>query len=126
MLEVNMPTFVSPSGNTEIWDVCPAGYIDHAVWLEQQHKAWLATFESSEERFVRLRADRDNLLLEYDRLVLELMRKLRLAETDFDRKEVEAALLHLDEWAVTICDITVADGAPFNGSVPYEHRRGFM
>ena len=86
----------------------------------------IAEYGSVASRFKRLRADRDNLLMGCDRLTTELTRKLRIEETYLARKEVEVALLHLDEWAVTLCDITEAEGAPFDGRVPTEHRRGFV
>lgn len=53
-----MPCFYSPTGNAEIWEECPEGYLTAEEWSAQHPPAE----PTDEELFAALRRDRDSLL----------------------------------------------------------------
>lgn len=64
-----MPTFYSPDGNAEVWDVKPAGYLTFDEW-QSAHPAPEPIPPTSEQMFSALRTERDTKLRATDKYLL--------------------------------------------------------
>ena len=105
-----MPVFYSPSGNAEMWDEQPEGYITHEAWNaaraaeEAEAEATrLAEYNSVRARAARLREERNRRLAETDYL---MMRDYPLTDEE-DRA--------LANYRQALRDLPEQDGAPWDG-----------
>ncbi len=109
-----MPTFFSPDGNPEVWAECPAGYFTPDEW-QAAHPEPAPLAPTEKELFATLRAARDVRLAEYDTLMAQLARWLRIATTESATTALYAKIAELDTWAEALCALPSADGAPWDG-----------
>ncbi len=70
---------------------------------------------TEKELFATLRAARDVRLAEYDTLMAQLARWLRIATTESATTALYAKIAELDTWAEALCALPSADGAPWDG-----------
>lgn len=94
-----MPVFYSPSGNAEMWDEQPEGYITQEAW----NAARLAEYNSVAARAARLREARNQRLAETDYL---MMRDYPLTD------EEERALTRYRQ---ALRDLPAQEGVPWDG-----------
>ena len=64
-----MPTYVSPSGNFEVWENIPSGYCTIEEW-QAAHLSPAPMPPTSEQLFTSLRAERDVRLASTDKMLL--------------------------------------------------------
>ena len=64
-----MPTFYSPSGNAEVWEDKPIGYLSVGEW-HAAHPAPAPQTQTTEQLFVALRTARDARLARTDKMLL--------------------------------------------------------
>ena len=69
---------------------------------------------TTEELFIKLRNERDNRLLEYDKKVSSLNRELRSADTK-QAKLISEQIALWDNYANALCKLPSLDGAPWDG-----------
>lgn len=105
-----MPTFYSPSGNPEVWDEQPEGYItveewEHARAAEEAaaEAARLAEYNSTAARAARLRTERDARLVASDKYVL--------VDYPISPEELEA----VKTYRQALRDLPAQEGAPWDG-----------
>lgn len=105
-----MPVFYSPTGNAEVWDECPEGYVSEAEWDAARNKeiaeteaAYLAEYNSIKARANRLRDERNKRLTKTDYL---MMPDYPLTE------EFKEALI---AYRQALRDLPAQEGAPWDG-----------
>lgn len=103
-------TYYSPSGNPEIWDEQPEGYITVEDWEAARaaeeaaaEAARLAEYNGVAARALRLREQRDSRLAASD--------KYLLADYPISPEE----LARIKEYRQLLRDLPAQEGAPFDG-----------
>ena len=102
-----MPTYVSPSGNFEVWEHIPNGYFTVEEW-QTAHPAPAPMSPTSEQLFASLRAERDTCLARTDKMLLP------------DYPISADALAQVKAYRAALRDLPDQPGAPWpGGDIPW-------
>lgn len=98
-----MPTFISPTGNPEVWAICPDGYLTPEEWQARQPAPPAPPPPTAAELFAGLREERDR----------------RIAATDYlampDYPLDDATRAALSAYRQALRDVPQQAGAPWDG-----------
>lgn len=97
-----MPTFISPSGNAEVWGERPDGYLTPEQW-RAAHPAPQAPALTISDRFASLRDERDRRLAATDHLAMP------------DYPLIGEARAAMTAYRQALRDLPGLDGAPWDG-----------